>query len=251
MSLGPALIDGEDDPLIVVNGEGRSPYVLICEHAGKRMPASLGTLGLGAADLEAHIAWDIGAEGVARKLARLIDAPLALQRYSRLAYDCNRPPESPTAMPEVSELTEIPGNRKLTPARKLARVNAIYRPFHAGISALLDRRAVAGFSTIVVTIHSFTPVFKGRRRSLDVGVLYDRDPSFATRLVKQFPNLEAKLNEPYSAKDGVLHTLNMHAYARGLPHAMVEIRNDLIAEARGQDEWAQRLSVALTHVAKN
>lgn len=250
MPLGSALLDGEDEPFILVNGEGRSPYVLLCEHSGKRMPKALGSLGLAPGDLEAHIAWDIGAEGVARKLAKLIDAPLALQRYSRLAYDCNRPPESPTAMPEVSEVTEIPGNRNLTPSCKLERVNAIYRPFHGGISALLDRRAVVGLATIVVTIHSFTPVFKGRKRSLDIGVLYDRDPSFATRLVKQFPNLEAKLNEPYSAKDGVLHTLNMHAYARGLPHAMVEIRNDLIADARGQDEWAQRLSVALTHVAK-
>lgn len=248
--MGPALLDGEDDPFILVNGEGRSPYVLVCEHAGKRLPRALGDLGLSAADLEAHIAWDIGAENVSRRLSRLIDAPLALQRYSRLAYDCNRPPESPSAIPDVSEATEIPGNKGLDKEAKLARIEAIYRPFHAGVSALLDIRAVAGQDTIVITIHSFTPVFMGKKRNLDVGVLYDREPDFATRLIKQFPNVVARLNEPYSAKDGVLHCLNLHAYARGLPHAMVEIRNDLIADARGQDEWAQRLSVALTHVAR-
>lgn len=248
--MGCSLLAGEEEPFILVNGEGASPYVLVCEHAGNRLPKTLGTLGLAAGDLSAHIAWDIGAEGVARQLARLIDAPLALQRYSRLAYDCNRPPESPSAIPEISELTTIPGNRNLTAAQRLARVESIYRPFHHGLASVLDRRAAARKATVVLSLHSFTPVFKGKRRDLDIGILYDRDPALATRLIKEFPNLAAKLNEPYSAKDGVLHTLNMHAYARNLRHAMVEIRNDLIADPRGQDEWAQRLSVALIHVAK-
>jgi predicted N-formylglutamate amidohydrolase len=247
--MGALLLDGEESPLIVVNETGRSPYVLICEHASSRLPKCLGTLGLPEAEMQRHIAYDIGAENVARVLSRLIDAPLVLQRYSRLAYDCNRPPESSGAIPEMSELTAIPGNRSLTAGQKLARIREIYRPFHDGISALLDGRAASGAHSAVVSIHSFTPVFKGKPRSVELGLLYDRDPALCSKLIKGFPNVAARLNEPYGPKDGVLHTLNMHAFARGLAHAMIEIRNDLISNERGQDEWAQRLSVPLIQAA--
>jgi predicted N-formylglutamate amidohydrolase len=213
------------------------------------MPRRLGTLGLPGAELERHIAWDIGAEPVARLLSRLMDAPLALQRYSRLAYDCNRPPESPGAMPEMSELTTIPGNKGLSATERLARITGIYRPFHDGVSRLLDGRAAAGLNSLVVSIHSFTPVFKGQQRSVELGILHDRDPALAMKLINGFPNVDVRLNEPYGPKDGVMHTLNMHGFARGLPHAMIEIRNDLIADGRGQDEWAQRLSVPLIQAA--
>ena len=219
--------------------------MLICEHAANRLPKSLGTLGLAAAELQRHIAFDIGAEKVALLLSRLIDAPLVLQRYSRLAYDCNRPPDSADAMPELSETTHIPGNRGLSPAAKLARTREIYRPFHAAIADLLDCRAVTGLKSMVVTLHSFTPIYKGKPRAVELGILHDRDTSLSSKLIKGFPGVDARLNEPYGPKDGVLHTLNLHAYPRGLKHAMIEIRNDLIANERGQDEWAQRLSVPL------
>jgi predicted N-formylglutamate amidohydrolase len=247
--MGALLQPGEESPLINLNEEGRSPYVLICEHASRLLPQKLGSLGLPAHELERHIAWDIGAESVARTLSRLIDAPLVMQRYSRLAYDCNRPPESPDAMPEVSELTTIPGNKRLSPEDRLARIREIYRPFHDGVSALLDRRAAAGQRTLLVSIHSFTPVYKGKPRSVELGILHDRDTTLSAKLIKGFPNVDARLNEPYGPKDGVLHTLNMHGFARGLPHAMIEIRNDLVASERGQDEWAQRLSVPLIQAA--
>lgn len=247
--MGATLLEGEESPFILVNENGRSPFVLVCEHASNRVPRALGTLGLSDADLHAHIAWDIGAEKVARRLSRLIDAPLALQRYSRLAYDCNRPPEAPGAMPEVSELTRIPGNRRLSSADKLKRIREIYRPFHAGLADVLDQRAAAGAACMLLSIHSFTPVYMGKPRTLELGILHDHDVSLSSRLIKEFPGVDARLNEPYSAKDGVLHTLNLHALPRGLRHAMVEIRNDLISDERGQDEWAQRLSVALTHIA--
>jgi predicted N-formylglutamate amidohydrolase len=246
----PALLEeDEESPFLAVNAEGRSPFVLICEHASRQMPRRLGKLGLPDAELERHIAWDIGAEPVARLLSRLMDAPLALQRYSRLAYDCNRPPESPGAMPELSELTVIPGNQGLTAADRLARIEGLYRPFHDGVSRLLDARAAAGVKTLVVSVHSFTPVYKGNRRSVELGILHDRDTALASKLIKSFPNIDARLNEPYGPKDGVMHTLNMHGFARGLPHAMIEIRNDLVADGRGQDEWAQRLSVPLIQAA--
>lgn len=245
--MGAFLLEGEDDPAILVNEAGRSPYVLVCEHAGNRMPRQLGSLGLAEAELTRHIAWDIGAEGVARLLSRLIDAPLVLQRYSRLVYDCNRPPELPGAMPEVSETTRIPGNEKLKAEDRLARIEAVYRPFHAAVSAVLDARAAHGRAASVVSIHSFTPVFKGKPRNFELGILHDRDTRLADRLIKGLSNVGVRRNEPYGPKDGVLHTLNLHAGVRGLRHAMIEIRNDLIAQDRGQDEWAQRISVALGH----
>jgi predicted N-formylglutamate amidohydrolase len=247
--MGALLHDDEESPYLCLNAEGRSPYVLICEHASRLLPRRLGTLGLGEAELQSHIAWDLGAEKVARLLSRLMDAPLLLQRYSRLAYDCNRPPEAADSIPEVSELTQIPGNRRLSAEDRLARTREIYRPFHDGVSLLLDRRAAAGLRSLVVSIHSFTPVYKGKPRSVELGILHDRDTTLSAKLIKRFPNIDARLNEPYGPKDGVLHTLNMHGFARGLRHAMIEIRNDLIAAERGQDEWAQRLSVPLIQAA--
>lgn len=244
-----SVLEGQESPAVLVNSGGRSPYVLICEHASNRLPRALGTLGLAESDLQRHIAWDIGAEQVARLLSRLIDAPLVLQRYSRLAYDCNRPPDSADAMPEISETTPIPGNRQLSPADRLARISEIYRPFHAAIADLLDGRAAAGIRSMVVTIHSFTPVYKGTPRAVELGILHDRDPGLAAKLLTSFPTVAARLNQPYGPKDGVLHTLNLHAAPRGLPHAMIEMRNDLISHERGRDEWAERLSASLAHAA--
>jgi predicted N-formylglutamate amidohydrolase len=247
--MGALLQQGEESPFVAVNEEGRSPFVLICEHASNVLPKALGTLGLPESELTRHIAWDIGAEKVGRLLSRLIDAPLLLQRYSRLAYDCNRPPESPDSIPEMSELTAIPGNKKLSAEGRLARARDIYRPFHDGVSAVLDRRAAGGQRSLVVSIHSFTPVYKGKPRSVELGILHDRDTTLSAKLIKSFPNIDARLNEPYGPKDGVLHTLNLHGFARGLQHAMIEIRNDLVSTERGQDEWAQRLSVPLIQAA--
>lgn len=239
------LLDGEDDPVIPVNLEGRSPVVLVCEHAGRRIPKKLGTLGLPEAELTRHIAWDIGAEGVARLLSRLLDAPLLLQRYSRLAYDCNRPPEASDAVPIVSETTHIPGNDNLSAEAKLSRIESLYRPFHAAVSKLLDRRTAEGRGSLFVTIHSFTPVYKGKQRKLELGILHDRDTRLADKLLMGFPNVDVRRNEPYGPQDGVCHTLDLHAGVRGFCCAMIEIRNDLIVAERGQDEWAQRLSVPI------
>jgi predicted N-formylglutamate amidohydrolase len=244
-----SMTDGEDHPFLLVNASGASPIVLVCEHAGNRLPKALGDLGLTPAELNMHIAWDIGAEGVARLLSKLLDAPLALQRYSRLAYDCNRPPESPSAIPEISETTVIPGNKNLTADQKLQRIRGIYRPFHQGLSDVLDARAAEGRKSALVTIHSFTRIYKGRDRSVELGLLHDRDAAMALQLIKAFANVKAQLNEPYGPKDGVMHTTALHADARGLRSVMIEIRNDLIAAPRGQQEWAQRLSVPLIMMA--
>ena len=247
MSAG--LLANEEPPALVVNADGRSPFVLVCEHASNRLPRRLGSLGVPASELERHIAWDLGAEHVARRLSRLTDAPLVLQRYSRLAYDCNRPPDSADAMPEISETTAIPGNRNLSPADKLARIGEIYRPFHAAVAELLDGRAAGGVRSLVVSIHSFTPVYKGERRAVELGILFDRDQRLPERLMPCFATVDARYNEPYGPGDGVLHTLNLHAAPRGLAHAMIEIRNDFLSDERGQAGWAERLAASFAHSA--
>jgi predicted N-formylglutamate amidohydrolase len=232
-----------------VNKEGKSPFVLVCEHASNFIPPSLNRLGLSEADQARHIAFDIGAEGTARLLSRLLDAPLILQKVSRLVYDCNRPPESRGAIPEVSEVFDIPGNKKLSAEARLARTQEIYRPFNHALEGLLDERAAAGLPTALVSIHSFTRVYKGKRRAVDLGLLFDRDAWLADRLIKSFPGVNAQLNEPYGPKDGVLHLLNLHAAPRGLHHLMIEICNDLIETERNQQQWAQRLSMPLLQAA--
>ncbi len=232
-----------------VNRDGTSPFVLVCEHASNVIPAALHGLGLGEEDLGRHIAFDIGAEGTARLLARLLDAPLLLSTVSRLVYDCNRPPEAPGAMPEVSEIFPIAGNTGLDAAQRLARTREIYRPFHHALERLLDERAARWQRTALVSIHSFTRVFKGKRRSVDLGLLFDRAPWLADALMKSFPDITAQLNEPYGPRDGVMHLLNLHAAPRGLHHLMIEICNDLIDNERNQQQWAQRLSMPLQQAA--
>ncbi len=233
----------------IINAEGRSPIVLICEHASNFIPDSFASLGLKESDLQRHIAFDIGAEGTSRLLSRLLDAPLILQRFSRLLYDCNRGPENPGAMPEVSETTQIPGNKTLSAEDKLWRINHIYRPFHHAIEQHLDHRAAHDHRAIPVSIHSFTKVYKGKERAVELGLLFDRDPWLANHLVKSFPGINTQLNEPYGPKDGVMHLMNLHAAPRGLNHLMIEIRNDLIETERGQQQWAQRLSIPLQQAA--
>jgi predicted N-formylglutamate amidohydrolase len=243
------LAPDEDHPALILNEAGASSVVLVCEHASNRLPRKLGTLGLKPEDLTRHIAWDIGAEAVSRVMSKLIDAPLVLQRYSRLAYDCNRSPEHAGAMPEMSEIFEIPGNRNLTPEHRLARIDAVYRPFHDELAKLLNRRAAHGRRTLFVTMHSFTRVYMGKTRDVELGLLFDRDARLANALSKSFSGFDVRLNEPYSAKDGVMHTTNLHAAARGLPNLMIEVRNDLIDTERGQNSWANRLSVPLSQIA--
>jgi predicted N-formylglutamate amidohydrolase len=235
--------DGEGHPAVFINENGTSPIVLVCEHASNTLPKSLGTLGLSDEDMQRHIAYDIGAEGTSRILSKLLDAPLILQRYSRLAYDCNRPPEADGAMPELSEIYDIPGNKNLLPSARLARTREIYRPFHRAVEDYLDQRAAEKRDTIMVTMHSFNPIYKGKPRDFDVGFLFDRDTWLANFLIKAFPTEKAR------PKDGVMHTTNLHAAPRGLKHVMIEIRNDLIANHAGQNTWANHLTVPLAQAA--
>ena len=245
----PVPLLGPDDPapLEVVNPEGRAPLVLVCEHAGRAFPAGLGRLGLSAEASLRHIAWDIGAEGVARHLSALLDAPLFLQRYSRLVIDCNRPFAAPDLIPEVGDLEPVPGNAGLTPAERQARFDAVRRPFHDALAAWLAAHPGAR----MVTIHSFTPMLRrtGAPRPWQIGLLYVRDDRLSQRLMAalraQDPALVAAFNEPYQADDLSDYALPVHGEARGTEYAMIEIRNDLIATPEGQADWAGRIARAL------
>ncbi|MDN2565625.1 N-formylglutamate amidohydrolase [Aquibium sp. A9E412] len=224
----------------VVNRDGASPVVLVCEHASNRIPAVYGDLGLDAEARASHAAYDPGALPVAERLSALFDAPLVAGTVSRLVYDLNRPPEAPSAMPARSERFEIAGNRGLAPAERAARVACVYRPFERALAGLLEARG----SGVLVTVHSFTPVFHGRPRSTEIGILHDADARLADRmlaLAPAVPGLRAERNRPYGPQDGVTHTLVRHALPRGWPNVMLEIRNDLIASAADQDEMARRL----------
>ena len=222
--------------------------VLVCEHASNAFPAAWGDLGLTEAQREAHIAWDPGALPVARALAEALDATLIEARVSRLIYDLNRPPHSKGAMPEVSEIFEIPGNKDLSEAARLARTRAIYLPFHAALRAHLAERLAARRPTQIITVHSFTPIYHGAPRAVEFGVIHDADPTLAQAIVAEArarTPLKTELNAPYSAADEVTHTLALHATPMGLRNAMLEIRNDLIATPDTQKNMALTLAPVL------
>jgi predicted N-formylglutamate amidohydrolase len=246
----PLIAPDEPAPLEVVNAGGRSPFFLVCEHAGKRIPRALGTLGLAEPDLSRHIAWDIGARDTALALSRLLDAPLYMQRYSRLVCDCNRRPDMPSYMPEVSEATTIPGNLGLDDAERRRRTEAIHAPFHQAIDAALDRRAASAARTLLVSIHSFTPVFLGVGRPWQIGLLFNRDTHVAplvARIIRRMrPDLDVGVNEPYVTHEETDYTIPLHGEARGLRCAGFEIRNDLIPDAAAAEGWARLIADALT-----
>lgn len=231
--------DGE--PVSELNARGQGEILLVCEHANRRLPAGLGTLGLDAAALEAHIAWDPGALAVARLMSAELDATLVYQNFSRLAYDCNRPPEADDAMPARSEVYDIPGNAGLSAAGRRLRTEAIYLPFRAAVARRIAERRALARPTVLVTIHSFTPVYRGVRRDVEVGILHDSDSRLADRMLRLAGadgRYDVRRNAPYGPADGVTHTLKEHGLANGLPNVMIEVRNDLIGDEAGQEAMA-------------
>ena len=248
-----SLFADQGAPAIVVNGKAQSRFFVVCEHASRKIPAVLGDLGLNRQELKSHIAWDIGAEAVARGLAKRLDAPLVLQRYSRLVYDCNRPPEADSSIPIKSEATRIPGNERLSEMDRKQRADELYFPFHGKVGEMLDDRLAKGLEPLFVTVHSFTPVYLGVRRDVDLGVVHDVDERCANAVLAAASGDPARLvlrNEPYGPEDGVTHTLNVHCPARGLANVMLEIRNDLIGSKDGQTQWADYLAGILVEAER-
>lgn len=230
------------------NPDGTSPFVLTCDHASNHVPAQYGTLGLTAADLLRHIAWDPGALAVARLVAKKLDATLVEARISRLVIDCNRPLDAPDLISEISESTPIPGNIGLSQSEREARIRLAWKPYHDAVEALIEARLSEGRDTRLIAIHSFTPVYKDVARPWQVGVIHDEDTRLAAPLIKALKandELPVGVNEPYSPADRVYFTLERHARSRGLPCAMIEIRNDEIADEAGQEKWAAILAEAI------
>jgi predicted N-formylglutamate amidohydrolase len=231
-------------PVEIVNEEGASRTLLVCEHASRHIPARYGGLALPPEERERHIAWDIGAAAVTRELAMAIDAPAYLGTYSRLLIDLNRPIGAPSSIPERSEATDIPGNIGLSAAEREARRNAIFAPFQTRVGERIDRRRPER----LVAIHSFTPVFLGVARPWHVGILYGAARDFGEAVIAALRAdraLVVDANVPYVIDRDEDYTVPVHGDDRGIPAILVEIRNDLIQEPRGVSEWAARLAKAL------
>ncbi len=238
----------EPAPFRVARKLGQSPFFLICDHAGSRIPRRLDGLGVAALDLQRHIAWDIGAAAVTELLAERLDAFAILQTWSRLVIDCNRPPGSEQSILQMSEATPIPGNVAVSPADVLAREQAIFKPYHDRICAELALRKAQQRRTILIAVHSFTPRYHDQQRPWHAGLLYNRDRRFAQRLLRALradPALVVGDNEPYAVSDSTDYSIPVYGEQRGLLHVGIELRQDLITEAPGQREWAERLAQAL------
>jgi predicted N-formylglutamate amidohydrolase len=248
------LLGDDEPPAVEVAGAGaRSPFVVICDHASARIPRKLAKLGLPDSELERHIAWDIGAAGLARKLAKLLDAWLVLQNYSRLVIDCNRRLERPDSITVNSEDTPIPGNLTRAPGDAARRAREIFEPYHARIRSELDERAAAGRASILLFVHTFTPVFRGVTRSLHAGVLYHRDTRLALPLLtalRRESALEIGDNQPYAATALTDYGIIVHAEERGLPPIELEVRQDLVSDDEGQSAWAERLARLIRTAAR-
>jgi predicted N-formylglutamate amidohydrolase len=240
------LLDQQDVPPVHENSPaGRSPFLLTSDHYGRAIPARLGDLGLLASELTRHIAWDPGIAGVADALSKDLDAHLIAQLYSRLVIDCNRPPQAPSSIPLVSEATIIPGNDGLTREAAEARRSEIFDPYHRRIIETIDRRLRDGVPTVLVSLHSFTPVYAGIARPWHIGTLYHRDTTLPPLLLKHLraeDGLVVGDNEPYAVSDDTDYTIPFHGEARGLINTGIEIRQDLIADEAGQRQWANRLA---------
>ena len=238
------LTSPEGSVVEVLNPNGAAPIVLACEHASSFIPKSLAGLGLTDAAAVSHAAWDPGALALSQKISQLLDARLVAARVSRLVYDCNRPPGSPDAMPEKSELIDVPGNVGLSSEVREARAAEFYHPFHELVANTIITTGAIAF----VTIHSFTPVFFGVDRAVELGLLHGEDERLAVRMLelsKCVTRLDTRLNEPYGPNDGVTHTLEKHAATAALLNVMIEVRNDLLENQEDIARIAQELALMI------
>ena len=241
----PLLAPDEPPAFEIIADVERSPFLFTCDHAGKRLPRALGSLGLPDSELNRHIAWDLGAANVTRRLAHALGAFAILQTYSRLVIDCNRRTDVPSSIPVISESTVIPGNQGLSPEAAAERARAIHQPYHEQIVHELERRVSVGQPTMYIAVHSFTPLFKGVARPWHTGMLYNRDVRLGRALLELLrvdPALVVGDNEPYAVSDLSDYGIVVYGERRGIPHVEIEIRQDLLASDAGCAEWAERFA---------
>ena len=238
----------EPPPYEVVNENGKAPMMIACDHASNRIPLKLGGLGIDPALLDLHIAYDIGAWQVARRLSEKFDAPLLVANYSRLAVDLNRHYGDPGMFPEVSDHHPIPGNKDLDAASRQLRIQSLFEPYHRQHGEMVDERKRRFVKPIILSVHSFTDCYQGFARPWHFGVLWDQDEELAKRLLANFttiaqdhdPILVVGDNEPYHARNPLGYSLVAHAASKNVEMALIEIRQDLIADEAGQ-RWAAEI----------
>jgi predicted N-formylglutamate amidohydrolase len=244
--LGP----GDPPPFEVIQAEATTPLLLVCDHASRAIPDALGRLGLDRAALDLHIAWDIGAAELTRRLAQRMGATAILAGYSRLVIDCNRQPGDPASIPIESDGIVIPGNMDLSLEQQAARTEALHWPYHHAIETALARLRRIGPEPVLFSIHTFTPTLRGQDRFWDLGVLWNRDPRIAVPLIamlRRLKGLRVGDNEPYSGRD-IAYTIDLHAGTPGLANAAIEIRQDHCESAHELDRWAELLALPLKEI---
>lgn len=230
---------------------GRRDLLLTCDHASRALPEGYGTLGIGEAELARHIGWDIGAAALTEALVAKLNAPAVLSGYSRLLVDCNRAPDDPTLICELSDGTVITGNRGLAPEEIERRIRLYHTPYHDAIARQIEAMRRNIEAPAIVSIHSFTPSMRGRARPWHCGILWDKDPRLAVPLMEKLraePGLEVGDNEPYSGRSHVGYTMGRHGASEGLPHVLIEIRQDELDRPEGVARWAERLARVLSEI---
>lgn len=243
LTTGTRISADVQDAFTVLGGGTAGGVIVLCDHASNALPPGYGTLGLDADQFERHIAYDIGAASVSRQIGQALDAPVLQTHYSRLLIDPNRGWDDPTLIMRLSDGAIIPGNRVMSETERRARIDKYYRPYHDAIDRVIDQFLAAGVTPLLLSIHSFTESWKGVARPWHVGILWDQDARLPKRLLDAFYDYNDLIvgdNEPYTGRlTG--DTMWQHGTQRGLAHAIIEIRQDLIREARGQAEWAERV----------
>jgi predicted N-formylglutamate amidohydrolase len=237
--------DQEVPPVLEQNADGKSPFLLTCDHYGRLIPAMLGDLGLPDEERKRHIGWDIGIAAVAEQMSAALDAHLVAQRYSRLVIDCNRPPDAASSIPLISEATTVPGNDGLTREQAEMRRRLVFDPYHQRIEQVIAARAANRQPTVLVSLHSFTPIYAGIARPWHIGTLYQKDtrlPPLLLQYLRAEPDLVVGDNEPYAVSDATDYTIPVHAEARSLMNTGIEIRQDLVSDQAGETQWAERLT---------
>jgi predicted N-formylglutamate amidohydrolase len=247
-----SLLGPEELPAVeIFNESGTCPLLLVCDHASKVVPVKLKNLGLNKAQLESHIAYDIGAAEVTRLLAKRINAKAVISGYSRLVIDVNRQPEDPQSILERSDKTIIPGNQELTNNAKSSRIFSLFDPYHKAISHNLNHLGKYGTQPALFSIHSFSPEFGDKPRPWDIGVLWNRDPRIAKPLMRKLSRLGLNVgdNLPYSGLK-LAYTLNLHGKAAGLANCVIEINQDQIKNKAGIIRWVKILTDIMQKILK-
>jgi len=251
LQVSPLLGDNDPEPFEIVNRHGGCRAVITCDHASRRIPERLGDLGLDDTALGQHIAWDIGCANVSRRLSELLDAPLILGGFSRLVIDLNRHLTDPSSIPAVSDNVHVPGNANISHMQANRRTEELFVPYHNALAALLGEVHESKGAPLIIAMHSFTPVFANFERPWHVGILWNEDDRVSAPLLdclRQEPGLVVGDNQPYHAREPVGYGMDVHAERNRYPHALIEIRQDLIEDDTGAVQWAERLAKAFTYL---